>query len=94
MKIGLYKELPVGLVDGSIMPVSVYPNPTKGLLNIRLTHEQSTVAVDVFDITGKSVNSKIISSRTIDLSDCENGLYFVKVRTANRVETFKVIVRK
>ena len=96
MKIGLYKEPPVGLVDRSFMPVSVYPNPTRGLLHIRLNHEQSMVAVDVFDITGKSVNSKIIRSPeyNIDLTGCENGLYLVKVRTANKVETYKVILRK
>ncbi len=96
MKIGLYKEPPVGLVDRSFMPVSVYPNPTRGLLHIRLNHEQPIVAVDVLDITGKSVNSKIIRSPeyNIDLTGCENGLYLVKVRTANKVETYKVILRK
>jgi hypothetical protein len=96
MKIGLYAEPTGNLDDRSTMSVSVYPNPTKGLLNIRLDNEQSMVTVHVVDITGKLVNSKIITSpgNSIDLTGCENGLYFIKVLTANKVETYKVILRK
>ena len=65
---------------------SVYPNPTKGLIHVDFKSvADSEFTVQVVDIFGKAVrsfeNSDLDETRSlsIDLSDIDNGVYFIKV---------------
>jgi hypothetical protein len=63
---------------------SVYPNPTRGLLNVSLTATDSDFSVDVMDMFGKTVQSygaADISNSilSLDLTGMSNGVYFIKV---------------
>ncbi len=75
-------------------PVSVYPNPSSGVVNIDLGNISNTVSVDVYNITGqllKTVNN-ITSNTSIDLSDLAQGHYFVKVNNGVSSITKKVVI--
>lgn len=84
---------PVGLTDEVINKFSLFPNPTKD--NCFITLEQSTNdrIIDIFDLRGLKVHQDIIpafeSSLTINLSDLEKGVYFLKIEG---VKTQRVIV--
>lgn len=69
---------------------SVYPNPSKGNLNVTLSNDsENSFKVEITDMFGKvyrTVNSEDISNESqisFDLSDLSNGIYFVKVTVEN-----------
>lgn len=71
------------LSEGSI---SIYPNPSSGIINI--STEEDVISVEVFDITGKRM--AVYRSRTIDLSSLPNGLYNLRISTAGKSVVGKI----
>ncbi len=75
--------------------MSVYPNPTTGILNLRYNlSKQSDVVITIYDAVGKEVYSDkdenvTHNTKQIDLSNQSKGVYFV-----NMVSNDKVIVKK
>lgn len=75
------------LIDKSF----VYPNPTKGIINIKnLSFE--TYNYSIFDHTGKLLiegdSSKV---KTISMVNLPTGVYILKVHNKGAVETFRII---
>jgi len=69
----------------------IYPNPTSGRLNLELG-----IAVEelkVMDITGKVIINKAFPemNETIDLSEHNNGIYLIQLRSGDNVSFQKVI---
>lgn len=61
--------------DQKSTTLNVYPNPSKGILNIK--KEQDPKKIEVFDLTGKAVYQDKFTSK-IDLSFLTKGVYFVR----------------
>ena len=63
--------------------MKVYPNPSNGLVNIRINKYFGTVDVQLIDITGRAVyNIKKLDfngEKSIDLSSVNSGIYLLKV---------------
>ncbi|MDR0732454.1 MAG: T9SS type A sorting domain-containing protein [Dysgonamonadaceae bacterium] len=60
--------------------VSVYPNPSDNVLNIKGI--DAPVAVRILDMAGKTVLSRVLSSeKEIDISGLSRGVYFLKIKT-------------
>ena len=74
--------------------MSIYPNPTSGILNI--TSNEEIDSVEIFNSIGNTVvSSKVVgNSSAIDMSNLPNGMYFVRVSTANGIETVKVVLER
>ena len=75
---------------------SIYPNPSKGDLNIILSTLYADTKLDVYDISGRKVKSqKVISLNThINLDNLAEGLYFFKIISNNGYSTKKVVYTK
>ncbi|MEL0456320.1 S8 family serine peptidase [Flavobacteriaceae bacterium SZ-1-7] len=80
--------------------VSIWPNPTKRDINIKLDNllTNNKVSVNLYDIQGRlinsfeyKVNSKILY-KTIELDDIQNGLYLVEIRQDNLKATKRIII--
>jgi len=78
----------------------IYPNPTRGLLNIEFDLIGSKEAtLSLVNILGDVVYTESIDNETIkysnklDLSNYSNGIYFVKLKKENGVITKKVILQ-
>jgi chondroitin AC lyase len=70
---------------------SFYPNPTKGLLHLKGTNDDS-LAYQVIGIDGKTVAKGVfIGTTTVDLSNHSNGMYYVTIRSNTWVSTQKII---
>ena len=69
----------LSLEEAALTGVSVYPNPSEGVVNV--TNDNNlTNTIEVFDVTGKTVLSKVVSTETtFDLSGNGSGVYIVKV---------------
>ena len=73
----------------------VYPNPTEGKINI-FNPSADKFGYEIYSISGRLVSSKhnITGSTTeVDMSNFVKGMYFVNVRTAEKTETHKIILK-
>ncbi|PWW19547.1 reprolysin-like metallopeptidase [Chryseobacterium sp. AG844] len=75
----------------------VYPNPSKGLLNVKFTNSNEVYDITVYDVSGKLVftqaNNKLNHDKTgsFDLSHLVQGDYLIKVKSKNLEKTIKWI---
>jgi len=86
----------LGIEDNSInLELTAYPNPTTNYLTLNVGKaELSTLNFQLYDISGKLIESrKIISStETIGMANLPSATYFLKVsNNNNEVKTFKII---
>ena len=95
------QDFGVGLDEpNSIKEISSYPNPSSNELNLSILLEKSNnVLVTVLDNTAKQViqpqSHSLPSGQqkiTINTSTLENGIYFVRLQTENRISTHKFVV--
>ena len=70
--------------------LSLYPNPTKGTINISGL-ETSDVAYTVYDISGRTIQSGITNTQ-ISLN-CAPGIYIIELKDGNKITTHKVQVK-
>ncbi|NNF86764.1 MAG: T9SS type A sorting domain-containing protein [Winogradskyella sp.] len=71
---------------------SLYPNPTNtGLVNIS-TSTNEVMNVQVFDVLGKKVKQLIVANNSINVSELNAGVYFVKITQNNASATKKLII--
>ncbi|MHB1278995.1 MAG: T9SS type A sorting domain-containing protein, partial [Bacteroidia bacterium] len=65
---------------GNDKTVKIYPNPTKGQLNLDF-ESTGTVEVEIFDVLGKKMRSFSHEGEhsSMDLSDLPNGLYIIRI---------------
>ncbi len=73
-----------------IKNLSLYPNPTKGTINISGL-ETSDVAYTVYDISGRTIQSGITNTQ-ISLN-CAPGIYIIELKDGNKITTHKVQVK-
>lgn len=74
--------------------ISIYPNPSNGYIHINTHKIKEVVKISVFDLHGKAILNKEISGNvTIDISDQEKGVYYIKSVSGNYVETHKIILK-
>ena len=80
----------VEVVEMETMKVSVYPNPTSGILNVEIGENFNAT---IYNYQGQVVMRNNISNGQIDMSKLSSGVYFVEIRTNNNVSVEKVIVK-
>jgi hypothetical protein len=71
--------------------VRIYPNPAKDKINIKA---QSTIdSVTLFDVQGRILQTSIENSNntTLDISGKSNGIYFLKITTADGIKVEQII---
>lgn len=67
----------------------LYPNPSTGIINIKLSDDFDLQHAVLYDVTGKEVLT--VSTTQIDASQLPKGLYFVKVVDRNNGVTIQKI---
>ena len=80
----------VGVEDHEMMQVSVWPNPTTGLVNISSTEPVKTV--EVYNVQGALVKS-VSGESTLDLRNQPVGVYMVRVTTESTTSVQRVVLR-
>jgi hypothetical protein len=74
----------------NIDTVSIYPNPTSGLLYIEL---DNTFDIVVYNYQGQVVLRKYDNYGQIDMSDLNAGIYLVEIRYGSNVKVEKIVIK-
>lgn len=89
--------LPNGITTTSIIHnIKLFPNPSSGIVNIENSNNEEII-IEICDLLGKTINTKIISANAItliDLSTQSNGMYFLKFISSNGSETKRMVLNR
>ncbi|MGC4040656.1 MAG: T9SS type A sorting domain-containing protein [Flavobacterium sp.] len=87
----IYIETTLGTDEFSQSELMAYPNPVKGVVYLKCAEELSEVTL--FNLAGQQVLSQKPNAMqaAIDLSGLQAGSYLVKVNSAARFKTIKII---
>jgi hypothetical protein len=86
-------------ISNTISEVSIYPQPSNGIINIKLSEAQNeSPIVAVFDLLGNKmaeieadhVNGNVY---TINLEDKKAGYYFLKIQTDNGLVLRRITIK-
>ncbi|SFT79299.1 Por secretion system C-terminal sorting domain-containing protein [Lishizhenia tianjinensis] len=87
----------LGLSEEMIEGISVYPNPTSGILNITSAGQHDDLAIQMVDVNGRVVyvGSEELASGSnvkIDISNLTTGVYMLNLTNGTSINTYRVIV--
>lgn len=84
----------VGISDlDKLEGVSVYPNPTEGLIQVKV-NDLGMYSVEVMNVLGETVYSGTANGNTtVDLNSQTAGIYMVRVSTKTAAHTERVVVK-
>ena len=88
-------EVILGGFDNPLEAISIFPNPTEGLLNIISPNEPIT-GVEVYDVQGRKVTQIAVNSErnyTMDISELESSVYFITIITQDGSITKRIVKR-
>ncbi|MFT5823090.1 MAG: hypothetical protein ACI8ZM_004350 [Crocinitomix sp.] len=78
------------------LSVVLYPNPTNGIVNVKMAALNEQAIITVFDLKGSAVYQKSTTklNEQIDLVALENGIYFIQIAADDAVITKKITLTK
>ncbi|MEA2043393.1 MAG: T9SS type A sorting domain-containing protein [Bacteroidota bacterium] len=75
----------------------IYPNPTNGILNLKASENFRNIGKDSLSVEITNINGQIIytinNKSKIDISNQPKGIYFIKIKTENRIYIKKLILK-
>lgn len=80
----------------TVEKLKIYPNPAKSEVNVVLPEFNGVTTIDVKDLTGRTVVSRIVSNtelEVINVSDLKQGIYMLVARQGNTVYNQKLTIR-
>lgn len=84
----------VGIDEVENQEISIFPNPTNGIINVQLPNEKDAF-YSIIDLHGKILLSGKIESGDINISALSNGMYFIKISIDDyQVEIVKKIIKQ
>ena len=91
------KKLPLSINNTKIsnIDINIYPNPANNIINIEFDKIINNGEISIYNSTGYLVKKEYLieNSKTINLSDLNNGLYFIKItENSNIIASKKVLV--
>ncbi|MGB1268710.1 MAG: M36 family metallopeptidase [Flavobacteriaceae bacterium] len=77
--------------------LSIYPNPTSGILSIGSSNNLDAAIVSVYDIAGRALNNAVAAKHnssnelSLNMSQLASGVYFVTIEDRDHKSTKKII---
>jgi subtilisin-like proprotein convertase family protein len=87
----------LGTIDNVFNQLSIYPNPTKGLLNINLnTLLEGETVYSIYDIQGRKIMQKSSNNtnETLNIEKFAKGVYMLSIENGNNKITKKIVLNK
>ena len=71
--------------------IDIFPNPAKNQFNLS-SNLNNSLAIQIFDVLGKSVKKLHTNKKSINISDLNSGIYFVRIKNGDYYVTKKLII--
>jgi hypothetical protein len=87
-----FHMIPIGIADYQNNAISIYPNPVADFMNIKTN--QTIDSVKLYNLQTQIVDFTYTISDgelQLDLSNCQSGIYFVKIKTDELTKTYRII---
>ena len=87
--LNLYKTYQsfLGVDDVKQTKIQIYPNPAKAIVNVKT--DDLIKSIEIYDSLGRIIKSEV--SKTINITELDKGIYFLKVKTASGGSIEKII---
>ncbi|WP_313600325.1 S8/S53 family peptidase [Epilithonimonas vandammei] len=87
--LNLYKTYQsfLGVDDVKQTKIQIYPNPAKDIVNVKT--DDLIKSIEIYDSLGRIIKSEV--SKTINITELDKGIYFLKVKTASGESIEKII---
>ena len=80
------------VADLNAEDISIYPNPTSDKIAIQGFSQKLTAAnCSLFSVEGKQFNIDVLENNTLDTSNLESGVYFVRISTKEGSATVQFV---
>lgn len=78
-----------GIAEDEMDPLTIYPNPTNGLITIEGLNPASAYTISILNSVGKQVLYREITraNEKLDMTDMPSGLYFIQVQNKSGLAT-------
>jgi hypothetical protein len=85
-----------GIEELNANGIKAYPNPSNGLINIDFENNVQSGNIEILNLNGALILSKQIHNQkeTIDLSQFGDGMYFLYIKTRDKLLKTKIIIEK
>ena len=83
-----------GVFETTQQAISLYPNPTKGMLNLS-ANLQGRTEVKVLDLNGRTIKYFVVnglSTLRLNVSDLQSGVYFISVSNEGSTMVSKFVI--
>lgn len=79
---------------GGIQQIGIYPNPASESVTIQSEGQNDLEQINIFDVNGRMVMSESATGQIhrLDISNLQQGIYFVKVQTSDGYMTNKKLI--
>jgi len=86
----------LAVTTNPIMNSSVYPNPTKGIVNVAIPALTEKATIKLFDLQGRQILSKETSEvyTSFGIENLQDGIYLVNIENEQASVTKKIILRR
>jgi len=86
-----------GVENNKADKFAIYPNPSNGILEVRLPASAANQTISVFDINGKEILKQAFGGsnyKQLNLTKLSNGLYYIRYKEGTKVKYEKFIINK
>lgn len=78
--------------ENELKTISIFPNPTNDVLNFNLGDMSTISDISIIDVSGKLITPRFdLNSKTIDVSNLQSGVYFVRFASEGKSLTKKFV---
>lgn len=90
---------PVGINENNKdQIVSLFPTPSQGILNLKFNSDVASISYSINNVIGKTIiegNAETSNRKfTLNLSELTDGIYFIRIKTADREISRRFIIRR
>lgn len=83
--------------ENALEEMSLYPNPSTGIVFIESTFTGGTFKLEITDVNGRIVengdNTILAGTNTVNLSHVQKGTYFFKLSNENAERVYRVVIQ-
>ena len=80
---------PTGVIVNKSSNLTVFPNPTNNIVNIKLDNYSGEIHSQLYDFTGKLL--RVSNSRCLNIEDYPKGIYLLKVSYSDVIKRINVV---